>query len=202
MPNEWERMLISLALRLGWWWAGNQKCLCLFSELTPWRSLNHHLLSSHEVTTIDFCLWRVLKAGNLDMFSALQDSCLFSDWNWGAEGKLNHRLGEQTFPWPEGCIHPQGTTSKTPDCKKYYLSYLNGIKYELGMQKWTRGQAVANISRNRVLHSSSLSSLYLNPLVEHRLMVPTSWEHRETCYLRPMPYSLIANESRQASGCY
>lgn len=99
-------------------------------------------------------------------------------------------------------IHPQGTTSKTPDCKKYYLSYLNGIKYELGMQKWTRGQAVANISRNRVLHSSSLSSLYLNPLVEHRLMVPTSWEHCETCYLRPMPYSLIANESRQASGCW
>lgn len=139
MPNEWERMVISFALWLRWRWAGNQKCLCLFSKLIPWRSISATICW---VPTRWWC-WILSLEGfkgwePRSIFSSL-GLCLFSDWNWVAEVRQTYKLGNR-LAW--GCIYPQGIPNKnfnhnTTWSQNYYL-FICLVKYDTGIQMWTK----------------------------------------------------------------
>lgn len=204
MPNEWERMLISLALRPGWWGAGDQKCLCLFSELIPWQTINHHLLSSHKVTTVDFVFGECQGLGswtNAQLLGTLPFLRLkLSGW-----GQANLQIRGQTFAWPEGGSYLQGTPDNVNHkymwLQKCHLFYLNGINYELGIQKGNRGQAIATLFRKGVskfLTSIVPSSPYLQNTDNNTTYLSGMLWELIKWYLRAMPYSLAANKKRQA----
>lgn len=73
MPNEWERMLISLALRLG---DGGlvTKNVCAYFQNDTMTVHQPPFVEFPQADDGGFCLWRMLKAGNLDIFSAHWDS--------------------------------------------------------------------------------------------------------------------------------
>lgn len=125
-------------------------------------------------------------------------------------GEAAHSLGHRPAPACRMQVSEGSPGSdaghKNTRLQNGHVLYLRRIKYELGLQKGSRGQTIASMWRKRVFHLSLLPHWYLRPLICKPQVIkgPTSGEwilwDLEWC-LRHTPYCSEANESRQARWC-
>lgn len=137
MLNEWERMSILLALWLGWWWASNQNCLCLFSELAPWRSIHQPPFTQFpQDDDGGFCLWKMLSAKSLNIcfLAGIAAFTAFTASRWTVAGLAYWLWGRLSPDLKRIQIHREQLTEPPPT--KYLNSWLPCVISKESSWEW------------------------------------------------------------------